>query len=178
MRKILSLAAVVAMVAVASSAANAKGPGSMGGGASSFSPGQSFRQNGPVTGYPGASGYAPGQQMRANGAATGYQGHQDTLRDGSSTEDKKEAASVGGLFRFKPVLCRPSTLFLPWQVKPAMSAHRGKPDIAHPPAVADGQNGAFDPEPTNLIACASSGTEGRLDFASACTNIGSVLPGR
>src|SRR6266851_3704470 len=29
----------------------------------------------------------------------------------------------------------------------------------------------FDPEPTNLIACASSGTEGRLDFASACTNI-------
>jgi hypothetical protein len=75
MKKILSLAAMVTMLAVASSAADAKGPVAPGGGgASSFSPGQSFRDNGPVTGTNGASGYAPGQQMQSNGPVNGYPG--------------------------------------------------------------------------------------------------------
>jgi hypothetical protein len=37
------------------------GAGGAGFGSSAFSPGQQFRQNGPVAGYPGASGYAPGR---------------------------------------------------------------------------------------------------------------------
>lgn len=51
MKRILSLAAMISMLAVATSAADAKGPGGApgGGGASSSSPGQSFRNNGPVT---------------------------------------------------------------------------------------------------------------------------------
>jgi hypothetical protein len=74
MKKILSLAAMVTMLAVASSAADAKGPGGVGGGASSFSPGQSFRNNGPVTGTNAASGYAPGHQMQTNGPVNGSPG--------------------------------------------------------------------------------------------------------
>jgi hypothetical protein len=74
MKKILSLAAMVTMLAVASSAADAKGPGGIGGGASSFSPGQSFRANGPVSGTHGASGYAPGHQMKSKGPGNGYAG--------------------------------------------------------------------------------------------------------
>ena len=71
MNKILSCAAVVGLLVASSSGAFAKGPG---GGASSVSPGQQFRTNGPVTtgptAGPGASGYSPGQQFRANGAGT------------------------------------------------------------------------------------------------------------
>jgi hypothetical protein len=74
-KKILSLAAIMGMVLMASSAADARGNGGGAGfGASSFSPGQQFRQNGPVTGYHGASGYAPGHLYRLNGAVSGYPG--------------------------------------------------------------------------------------------------------
>jgi hypothetical protein len=42
--------------------------------ASAVSPGQQFRENGPVTGTTGASGYAPGKQMQTNGPVTGSPG--------------------------------------------------------------------------------------------------------
>jgi hypothetical protein len=75
MKKIFPLAAVVTVLAVASSAADAKGPGGApSGGASSVSPGQQFRANGPVTSGPtagpGASGYAPGRLYIGNGGPT------------------------------------------------------------------------------------------------------------
>jgi hypothetical protein len=77
MRKVLSLAALVGLIAVASSAAIARG-GPRGGagdsGATTFSPGHQFRQGGAVTGYRGASGYAPGRLYRANRSVTGYPG--------------------------------------------------------------------------------------------------------
>ena len=61
MKKIVSLAAMVTVLAVASSAADAAGRG-----VSANSPGHQFatngvQQNGPTAGYPGASGYAPGR---------------------------------------------------------------------------------------------------------------------
>jgi hypothetical protein len=59
MTKILSIAAVAALLAVVSSTANARNGFGAGGesfGSSSFSPGQQFRENGPVGGRPGASG--------------------------------------------------------------------------------------------------------------------------
>jgi hypothetical protein len=66
MKIILSLAAMVTVLAVATSA-NAKG---LGGGAPASTPGQQFRSSGPVntgpTAGPGASGYAPGQISREN----------------------------------------------------------------------------------------------------------------
>jgi hypothetical protein len=70
MKKIVSLAAVVTMLAVASSAANAGGHG-----VSGSSPGQQFRtngiqQNGPTAGYPGASGYAPGRLYQSGAPTT------------------------------------------------------------------------------------------------------------
>jgi hypothetical protein len=75
MKKIFSFVAVVTMLAGASSEADAKGPGGLGGGgggASGFSsghslgePGHSFRESGPVTGTHGASGYAPGYPLRS-----------------------------------------------------------------------------------------------------------------
>ena len=76
MTKILSCAAVLGLLVASSSSVLAKGPGAApSGSASSFSPGQQFRANGPVTSGPttgpGASGYAPGQQMRAFGSGTG-----------------------------------------------------------------------------------------------------------
>jgi hypothetical protein len=76
MIKILSVAALTGLIALASSAANARGGSSFGGGfgASAFSPGQQFRQYGAVSGYPGASGYAPGRLYRLNGAVSGYHG--------------------------------------------------------------------------------------------------------
>jgi hypothetical protein len=78
MTKILSCVAVVGLLVASSSGVLAKGPGGAApsGGASTFSPGQQFRANGPVTSGPaagpGASGYAPGQQMRANGPGSGH----------------------------------------------------------------------------------------------------------
>lgn len=65
MTKILSCGAVLGLL-VASSSAFAGGHGGLGGGASSISPGDKFRDNGPPTsgptaGFPGASGYAPGR---------------------------------------------------------------------------------------------------------------------
>jgi hypothetical protein len=73
MKKILSLAAMVTMLAIASSVADAKGPGgSPGGAASSFSPGQQYRaaDKQPTGGTPGASGYSPGQVFIGNGGPT------------------------------------------------------------------------------------------------------------
>ncbi len=72
MTKILALAATVAMLAAASTAADARGRGNSG--ASAFSPGHQFKQSGPVPGYRGASGYAPGQLKRSNGPSPGYHG--------------------------------------------------------------------------------------------------------
>lgn len=86
MRKVLALVTITGLVIAVSSSADARGGGFGGGssagfGASAFSPGQKFRQNGPYvdpkTGYryPGASGYAPGRQMRLNGGPmSGYLG--------------------------------------------------------------------------------------------------------
>jgi hypothetical protein len=78
MAKILWIAAVAALLAVVSSTANARnGFGAGGGrsfGSSSFSPGQQFRENGPVGGRPGASGYAPGQQMNSLGSVSSNPG--------------------------------------------------------------------------------------------------------
>jgi hypothetical protein len=37
-------------------------------------PGQRFKADGAVAGYPGASGYAPGQRMKADGSVPGYPG--------------------------------------------------------------------------------------------------------
>ena len=71
MTKILSFAAVVGLLIAASSTADARGGGM---GASSFSPGQSFRAHGSVAGSPGASGYAPGRLMRAHGSIAGHPG--------------------------------------------------------------------------------------------------------
>lgn len=56
------------LIAAAPFAAQARG------GASSVSPGQQYRSNGPVTGTHGASSYAPGQQFRNNSAVTGTHG--------------------------------------------------------------------------------------------------------
>lgn len=70
MTKILSLAAVAALLAVVSSPADARN----GFGAPSFSPGQQFRESGPVGGRPGASGYAPGQQMNSLDSVPGHSG--------------------------------------------------------------------------------------------------------
>ena len=72
MTKILSCAAVVGLLVASSSSVLAKGPG---GGASTISPGQQFRNNGPQTtgptaGLPGASGYAPGRLFIGNGGPT------------------------------------------------------------------------------------------------------------
>jgi hypothetical protein len=76
MTKTLSLAAIAGLIVVASSTADARGgPGGGGGfGASAFSPGQQFRMNRSVNGYPGASGYAPGHLKRSLGPADGYPG--------------------------------------------------------------------------------------------------------
>jgi len=71
MTKILSLAAVVGLLAVASSTADARGGGF---GASGFAPGQSFRAHGAVAGSPGASGYAPGHLRRSFGSIAGHPG--------------------------------------------------------------------------------------------------------
>jgi hypothetical protein len=77
MKKIVSLAAMVTMLAIASSAADAAGRG---GGVSANSPGQQFATHGvqqsePTAGFPGASGYAPGRLYRNDaptpGGATG-----------------------------------------------------------------------------------------------------------
>jgi hypothetical protein len=68
MSKILSVAAIVGLLAVAATTADARG------GASGFAPGQSFRAHGSVAGYPGASGYAPGRLMRAHGSVPGHPG--------------------------------------------------------------------------------------------------------
>jgi hypothetical protein len=73
MNKIFSLIAMAMMLAVISSAAEAKGPGALGGGgASSYSPGHSvgspgtsFGQTGPAPSANGASTYAPGQRARS-----------------------------------------------------------------------------------------------------------------
>jgi len=67
---------MVALMAFASSAADARGPG---GGASGISPGQQFRTNGPQTsgptaGFPGASGYAPGRLFQGNSTTHGSPG--------------------------------------------------------------------------------------------------------
>ena len=69
MRKILSLAAAVGLLISAASNADARA-----GGTSGFAPGQSFRANGPVAGYPGASGYAPGRLKKAHGSVPGHPG--------------------------------------------------------------------------------------------------------
>jgi hypothetical protein len=78
MTKIVTCAAVLGLLVASSAAALAKGPGGVGGGASSFSPGHEFRTNGPVTSGPtagpGASGYAPGRQYINNGAVSGSPG--------------------------------------------------------------------------------------------------------
>lgn len=78
MTKILSLAAVAALLAVVSSTADARnGFGAGGGssfGSSSVAPGQQFRESVPVGGRPGASGYAPGQQMNSLGSVPGHPG--------------------------------------------------------------------------------------------------------
>jgi hypothetical protein len=68
MKKIVSLAAMVTVLAVVSSAADAAGRGS--------APGQMFttngiQQNGPTAGYPGASGYAPGRLNQSGAPAPG-----------------------------------------------------------------------------------------------------------
>ncbi len=68
MTRILSLAAVVALLTAVASTADARG------GASGFAPGQSFRAHGSVAGSPGASGYAPGRLMRAHGSVVGHPG--------------------------------------------------------------------------------------------------------
>ena len=74
--KIISLTAIVGLIIVSSSTADARGgPGGGGGvGASGFSPGQQFRLSGAVNGYPGASGYAPGHLKRLNGPVPGRPG--------------------------------------------------------------------------------------------------------
>jgi hypothetical protein len=74
MIRILSVAALAGFIALSSSSAIARGGPNFDGGASAFSPGQQFRLNGPVSGYPGASGYAPGHLKRVNGAVPGYPG--------------------------------------------------------------------------------------------------------
>jgi hypothetical protein len=70
MKKFLSCAAVVGLLAASSSSVFAKGPG---GGASVVSPGHESKGSAPapVPGLPGASGWSPGQQMRANGSGSG-----------------------------------------------------------------------------------------------------------
>jgi hypothetical protein len=73
MWKIVALVAIAGLVVVISSPVDARGPGGSHG-ASALSPGQQFRQNGPVTGYAGASGYAPGRLYRQSGAVIGYTG--------------------------------------------------------------------------------------------------------
>lgn len=70
--KTISLAAIVGLIVVSSSTADARGGAS--GGASGFSPGQQFRLSGAVNGYPGASGYAPGHLKRLNGPVPGRPG--------------------------------------------------------------------------------------------------------
>ena len=67
MRNVTIICAAL-LLAAAPFAAQARG------GASSVSPGQQYRSNGPVAGTHGASGYAPGQQFRTNGAVTGTHG--------------------------------------------------------------------------------------------------------
>jgi hypothetical protein len=76
MIKIMSFAAIAGLIVVASSTANARGGPGGGGdfGASAFSPGQQFRLNGPVNGYPGASGYAPGHLKRSLGPVAEHPG--------------------------------------------------------------------------------------------------------
>lgn len=78
MKKILSFAAVVATVTIASSVADARGGMAGGpvhlGGASSLSPGHSFQSSGAVSGTTGASGYSPGHQMPSNGSVTSHSG--------------------------------------------------------------------------------------------------------
>jgi hypothetical protein len=81
MKNLFVLAAAGAMVVAASSIADARGGsggpaggGPSGMGASAFAPGQQYRLNGPVAGYPGASGYAPGRMYRSKGAVTGHPG--------------------------------------------------------------------------------------------------------
>jgi hypothetical protein len=77
MTRIVTCAAALGLLVASSSAVFAKGPGGFGG-ASSFSPGQQFRANGPVmsgpTAGPGASGYAPGRQYIRNGSVSGHPG--------------------------------------------------------------------------------------------------------
>jgi hypothetical protein len=93
MNKIFSFAAMATMLAVISSAADAKGPGGLGGGgASSFSPGHSFGSSGssfgqpaPVTSGNGASGYAPGQRLRSAPPVTSSPGPTGTGSSGSGT---------------------------------------------------------------------------------------------
>jgi hypothetical protein len=68
MRKILLLAAMVALLVAAPSIADARV------GASGVAPGQSFRAHGSVAGFHGASGYAPGRLMRAHGSMRGHPG--------------------------------------------------------------------------------------------------------
>jgi hypothetical protein len=76
MEKFLSLAAFIGLIAIASSAAEARGGphGNGGFGTSAFAPGQQFRQGGAISGYPGASGYAPGRLYKQNGSVEGYHG--------------------------------------------------------------------------------------------------------
>lgn len=70
MKKVFVIAATLI---AATSVAYARG-GGHGGGASGFSPGQSFQSGGPVAGTHGASGYSPGHQMKSQGSVSGHPG--------------------------------------------------------------------------------------------------------
>lgn len=71
MKTLSAIAVLAGALVILSSAADARGGRGMGRGASSFSPGHSFRSYGPVSGYRGASGYAPGHMKRLYGPAGG-----------------------------------------------------------------------------------------------------------